>query len=144
MIDYTIHVEPFIKIPVQESHFKRTIYTCGTFDHFKHGKSKYCDECGKERFDKEVDASYIKNIQELIGDESFIDYIEGEVMYLFSNFRNAYAIETKVNILTTICDVLIQKQIASFKFLHKKDIALLEKAIKHPVKVEFGFVYIAD
>jgi uncharacterized Zn finger protein (UPF0148 family) len=122
-LDRNIHLEPFIKIPVQYDNYEREIKTCGT--HENHKGDKFCPICGKE----------------MIGNENFYHYIEDETMYLFSNTKSKTDIDTNENVFTVLTTELMNTMIAEFSEKHKEDIQLLEVKINSKVKVEFGFVY---
>ena len=138
-LDRTIHLEPFIKIPVQYEEYEREIKTCG--EHENHKGDKFCPICGKEIKNKKVPAKSMLWNEELIGSQNLYHYVEDEYMFLFSNYRMKTYIEVEENIFTTITHELIQEMIAEFTEKHKEDIILLEAKINSKVKVEFGFVY---
>ena len=138
-LDRTIHLEPFIKIPVQYEEYERGIKTCG--EHENHKGDKFCPICGKEIKTQKVPAKSILWNEELIGSESLYHYVEDETMYLFSNTKSKTDIDTDENVFTTLTPELINDMIAEFIEKHKEDIILLEAKINSKVKVEFGFVY---
>lgn len=138
-LDRTIHLEPFIKIPVQYEEYEREIKTCG--EHENNNGDKFCPICGKEIKNKKVHAKSILWNEELIGSENLYHYVENETMYLFSNTKSKTDIDTGENVFTTLTPELINDMIAEFTEKHKEDIILLEAKINLKVKVEFGFVY---
>lgn len=138
-LDRTIHLKPFIKIPVQYSHYKTEIKTCG--EHKNNNGDKFCPKCGNRIISQKINAKQRLWSENLIGSENLQHYIEGEDMYLFSNYYNETDINTDENVFTTITPELISKMISAFSEKHKEDIELLEAKINSQVKVEFGFVY---
>jgi uncharacterized Zn finger protein (UPF0148 family) len=138
-LDRTIHLEPFIKIPVQYEEYEREIKTCG--EHENHKGDKFCPICGKEIKNKKVPAKSMLWSEELIGSENLYHYVEDETMYLFSNTKSQTDIDTDENVFTTLTPELINDMINEFSEKHKEDIILLEAKINSKVKVEFGFVY---
>ena len=138
-LDRTIHLEPFIKIPVQYEEYEKEIRTCGEHENYK--GDEFCPKCGKRITTQKVtDKSMLWN-EELIGSENLYHYVEDETMYLFSNTKSEMEIDTDENVFTTITPELISSMIAEFLEKHKEDIELLEAKINSKVKVEFGFVY---
>ena len=138
-LDRHIHLEPFIKIPVQYENHEREIKTCG--EHENHKRDKFCPICGKEIITQKVPAQSMLWCEELIGNENFYHYIENEEMYLFSNTKSKTNINTDENVFTTLTPELMNTMIAEFSEKHKDDIHLLETKINSKIKVEFGFVY---
>lgn len=138
-LDRNIHLEPFIKIPVQYENYEREIKTCG--EHENHKGDKFCPICGKEITTQKVPAKSMLWCEELIGNENFCHYIENDEMYLFSNTKSKTDIDTDENVFTTLTHELMNIMIAEFSEKHKEDIQLLEAKINLKVKVEFGFVY---
>lgn len=138
-LDRTIHLEPFIKIPVQYEEYLRTTKTCG--EHENHNGNKYCPICGKEIKTQKVPNKGMLWSEDLIGSENLHHYVEDETMYLFSNTSSETDIDIDENVFTTITPELIDQMIAEFTEKHKEDILLLEAKINQKVKVEFGFVY---
>ncbi len=138
-LDKTIHLEPFIKIPVQYEEYLREIKTCG--EHENYNGNKYCPICGKEIKTQKVPDKEMLWSEELIGSENLHHYVEDETMYLFSNTASQTDIDTDENIFTTITPELINQMIDEFSEKHKEDVILLEAKINQKVKVEFGFVY---
>ena len=138
-LDRNIHLEPFVRIPVQYEHFEREIKTCG--EHENHRGDEFCPKCGKAISTQKIPAKSMIWIDELMGSENFYHYVEGETMYLFSNTKSETDIDTDENVFTILTPELISTMIAEFTKKHKKDIELLEAKIKAKVKVEFGFVY---
>lgn len=135
----TIHLEPFIKIPVQYEEYQREIKTCG--EHENHKGDKFCPICGKEIKTEKVPAKSMIWIDGLIGNENLYHYIEDETMYLFSNTISEIDIDTDENVFTILTPELINTMISEFTRKHKEDIILLEAKINAKLKVEFGFVY---
>lgn len=138
-LDRTIHLEPFIKIPMQYEEYDRETRTCG--EHENHNGDEFCPKCGKPITKQKVKDKSPLWSEELIGSENLHHYEEDDMMYLFSNYQNEWDINTDENIFTTITPELIAKMIAEFSKKHKNDIQLLEAKIKSKVIVEFGFVY---
>lgn len=138
-LDRTIHLEPFIKIPVQYEHYEKEIKTCG--EHENHKGDEFCPKCGKSITTQKIPAKSTLWNEELIGSENLYHYVEDETMYLFSNTKSETDIDTDENVFTTLTPELISTMIAEFTEKHKEDIELLEAKIKAKVKVEFGFVY---
>lgn len=137
-LDRTIHLKPFIKIPVQYKNYECEIKTCGEHENHKH--DKFCPICGKEIKTQKVLRKTILWCEDLIGNENLHHYIENDEMYLFSNFKSKTDINTDENEFTTITPELINSMIADFSEKHKEDIRLLEVKLNTKVKVEFGFV----
>jgi len=138
-LDRIIHLEPFIKIPVQYENYKREIKTCGK--HENHKGDKFCPICGKEITTQKVPDKSMLWCEELIGNENFYHYIENDEMYLFSNTKSKTDIDTDENVFTVLTPDLMNTMIAEFSEKHNEDIQLLEAKINSKVKVEFGFVY---
>ncbi len=138
-LDKTIHLEPFIKIPVQYEEYEREIKTCG--EHENHKGDKFCPICGKEIKTQKVPTKSMLWDEDLIGSENLYHYVENEIMYLFSNKKSKTDINTDENVFTTLTPELINDMINKFTERHKEDIILLEAKINSKVKVEFGFVY---
>ena len=137
-LDRTIHIEAFIKIPVQYEEYQRTVKTCG--EHENHKGDSFCPICGKEIKEVKQPAKSMMWCDELIGNENFYHYTEGEIMYLFSNMYDC-GIDSKENTFTTLTPELMQEKIHYFEAKHKEDIELLRAKINADIKVEFGFVY---
>jgi len=138
-LDKKIHLEAFVKFPVQYENYKKEIKTCG--EHENYSSDAFCNKCGKKITTKKIPAKSMLWNEELIGNENLYHYVEGETMYLFSNSKNETEIDTNENVLTTITPEVVNKMILEFSEKHKNDIELLEAKIKSKVKVEFGFVY---
>lgn len=138
-LDRIIHLEPFIKIPVQYENKEHVIRTCG--DHENNKSHDFCPICGKKIKTQKVNSKVMLWPDDLIGNDDFVHYIENEEMFLFSNLAADFQIETDENVFTTLTTGLIQDMIAEFTETHKENIRLLEAKIKSKVKVEFGFVY---
>ena len=142
-LDRNIHLEPFIKIPVQYRIYERKIRTCGEHENHRPA-SQFCCICGKKITTQKVPAKSMMWSEELIGNENFSHYIENDEMYLFSNTKSKTNIDTDENVFTTLTPELMNVMIAEFSEKHKDDIRLLEEKINSKVKVEFGFVYAVD
>lgn len=138
MIDRKVHLEPFIRIPIQYATYQRKIRTCGEHENFK-GDS-YCPKCGKEIKIQIVPDKQQLWCEELIGNENFYQYFEDETMYLFSNIHDVQ-IDNDENKFTVITVELIDSLINKFESLHKEDIQKLSEKLNSKLKVEFGFVY---
>ncbi len=137
-LDRNIHIEAFIKIPIQYEEYQRTIKTCG--QHENHKGDAFCPICGgKIKEVKRPDKSMMW-CEELIGNENFYHYTEGETMYLFSNMYDC-GVNTEENTFTKLTPQLIKEKIHYFETQHKQDIELLREKINVDIKVEFGFVY---
>ena len=134
-----IHLEPFIKIPIQYGEYERVIKTCG--EHESYRADKFCPICGKEIKPQKITAKAMLWNDDLIGNDHFYHCIEDEIMYLFSNYKNEYDINTDENAFTVVTPELITSMITEFSEKHKDDIKLLEDKIKMNVVVEFGFLY---
>lgn len=137
-----IHLEPFIKIPIQFEIHEKEIRTCG--EHENHYGDEFCPKCGKKIGIQKIPVESMLWQEELIGSENLSHYIENENMYLFSNTHSKLKIITDENVFTTITPELMNNMITEFLEKHKEDIRLLETKIGSKVKVEFGFVYSAD
>ena len=138
-LDRIIHLEPFIKIPVQYEIYERETKTCG--EHENHNGDSFCPICGKKITLQKVPDKEMLWCEELIGNENFNHYIEDEVMYLFSNTKSKTVIDMDENIVIVLTTELMDTRITEFSEKHKEDIQLLEAKINSKVKVEFGFVF---
>lgn len=138
-LDRTIHLKPFIKIPIHYKEYESEIKTCG--EHINHKGDKFCPICGKQIITQKVPKKSILWVEDLIDSENLYAYVEDETMYLFSNLISENEIDTNENVFTTLTSELINNMIADFSERHKEDIRLLENKINSKVKVEFGFVY---
>ena len=138
-LDRNIHLEPFIKIPVQYENYEREIKTCGK--HENHKGDKFCPTCGKEITTQKLLDKSMLWCEELIGNENFYHYIENDEIYLFSNTKSKTDIDTDENVFTILTPELMSTMIAEFSEKHKEDVQLLEAKINSKIKVEFGFMY---
>jgi hypothetical protein len=137
-LDRTIHVEAFIKIPIQYHEREITIRTCG--EHEDHRGCAFCPVCGKEIKEVKQPTKTQVAFEDFTEQDNLWDYTEGETMYLFSNLYDC-GIETEENTFTTLTPELIQEKIHCFEAKHKNDIKLLAAKINAEIKVEFGFLY---
>ena len=137
-IDRTIHLEAFIKIPIQYTDYIKTIRTCGK--HVNYKNDIFCPLCGDEIKEENKSSKAAIWCDELIGNNNFWNYVENETMYLFSNLYNC-GVNTEENIFIVIDENIIKEKILLFKDKHGNDIKLLETKLKINIKVEFGFVY---
>lgn len=140
-LDRTIHLKPFIKIPIQYEHGEDEIKTCG--EHRNFNNDPFCPKCGKKITTQKIPVQSELWCEELIGNQNFQHFTDESngVMYLFSNYSHHTDIDTEENVFTTITPELINEMITHFSEYHKDDIELLEAKIGQEVKVEFGFVY---
>lgn len=138
-LDRTIHLEPFIKIPLQYEHYKRQGRSCGEHEDF--AQNKYCPKCGKKITLMDIPDMGVIPVDELIGNENLISYEEEGYMYLLSNYEMHVEIDTSENVFTTITAELISTMIAEFTEQFKNEIKLLQEKIQLPIQVQFGFVY---
>ncbi len=138
MIDRNAHLEPFIRIPIQYVTYQRKIRTCGEHETFKN--DFFCPKCGKKIEVQEIPDKQPLWCEELIGNENFYQYFEGETMYLFSNIHDV-RVDNDENKFTVITVELINSLINKFETLHENDIQKLSEKLNSKLKVEFGFVY---
>lgn len=138
MMDKTIYIQPFIKIPAQYYAYTEKIWTCG--EHLMEQGDRFCSRCGKPGFAKEVHNKCRRHISDLVGNENLWQYQEGESLFLFSS-PCQFSINTGENHLSFITPELIEEDIAKFTECHKEDIEKLEDVLGMSVKVDFGFVY---
>ena len=138
-LDRIVHLEPFIKIERMYKSHDIERYTCGVHDCRK--DDKFCRICGNSVTAQMIPIQRNLVSEDMIDNENFYDYFEGEIMYIFSNIKSNLSINTSVNKFTTLTTELINTMIEDFKKMHKMDIEILEKYIGQKVCVEFGFVY---
>lgn len=138
-LDRIIHLEPFIKIEKRYKSYDVERHTCGVHNCKKY--DKFCSVCGNAVTKQFIPIQCNLNCDELIDNENFYDYFEGEMMYIFSNIKSNFEINISENKFTTLTPALINSMIEDFKKRHKRDIEILEEKISKKVYVEFGFVY---
>lgn len=136
-VDRTIHLRPFIKIPVQYESYEQEIKTCGEHEN---NIDKFCPKCGKEITIKKIQKSKMIWCDDLIDNCRLWQYVERDTMYLFSNFSSKNKIDTEENIFTILTHKLIDTMIEEFYEKHENEIKLLEEKLNIKIPVEFGFL----
>lgn len=136
----SIHLGPFVKIPVQYKEIDNVSYGCG--EHTFHRDYKFCPTCGKEGINIRSKDKQMVWPEDLIGSERMYKYVEGETMYLLSNVFLLTDIDAEENKFETLDHNRIIDMLQEFSSKFKEEIKTLEERIGQKVTVEFGFVYI--
>ena len=136
-------IEPFIKIKKQYEKYTATENACIN-NHIYYHNEKYCNKCGEEIKEMQVEKEQLIWPMELIGNENFWHETDDNYMYLFSNCYNIGFSDPAENQMKILFDEEIKSCIDVFKEKHKIDIKLIEKKLNIKVDVEFGIMYHAS
>jgi len=142
-MDRTIRCEAFIRIPIQIKKYEEEESGCP--DHPSSTISVYCPNCGKESGTYTVEKERNKWLMDIIGEDHedmLSHHFDKTTMYLFSNhYGTESSIDTSVDVLTPITDLLIKQKTTNFAAFYAKQIKLLSEVIGKPIEVEFGFLH---
>jgi len=138
----SIHLGPFVRIPVQYKEVDTSRYGCGK--HTFNREWKFCPTCGKEGVEIQSKSRQMIWPSDLIGSERMYNHLEGETMYLLSNVVLSTDINTEENKFETLDHNRIIDALKEFSSEFKREIELLEERFGQKITVEFGFVYIVQ